>query len=118
MNEWFYTLALANAMHIRIAVFIAPLTMQQHGSRTSFSAVLQSQPGLQVLSHLGVQDLRCLAYTCHSLKEAVTLAILPTAKDVTEAQESTPIACRFTLPDVAALLDSVKGPAPALACQW
>lgn len=92
--------------------------MQQRGSKTSFNAVLQSQPGLQVLSHLGVQDLRCLASTCHSLKEAVTLAILPIAKDVTEAQESIPIACCFTLADVAALLESVKGPAPTLACQW
>lgn len=89
--------------------------MQQHGSKTSFNAVLQSQAGLQVLSYLGVQDLRCLASTCHCLKEAVTLAILPTVKDVTEAQESTPIACRFTLADVAALLESVKGPAATLA---
>lgn len=71
------------------------------------------------MSLLCVQDLRCLASTCHSLKEAVTLAIVPKAEDVTDAQESTPIACRFTLADVRALLESVEGPAPALACcQW
>lgn len=91
--------------------------MQQHDSKTCINAVLQSRPGLQVLSHLGVQDLRCLASTCHTVKEAVTLAILPKAEDVTEAQENTPIACRFTLADVVALLESFEGPAPRLA-QW
>ena len=83
--------------------------IMQHDSKTPFNAVMASEPGLQVLSRLSGRDLLCLASTCHLCKEAVSYAILPKAKDVSEAQESAPIPCRFTLADLAALLEPLRG---------
>lgn len=93
----------------------------QHDSRTPFNAVMASEAGLQVLRRLSGQDLLCLASTCYLCQEAVSFAILPKAKDISEAQESAPISCRLTLGDLAALLEPIRGPAqvaPGQACQW
>ena len=93
----------------------------QHGSKSSFNAIMASETGLQVLSHLSGPDLLCLASTCQFCNEAVSFAILPKAKDVSGAQESAPISCRFTLADLAALLEPFRGPdqvSPRQACQW
>ena len=95
--------------------------MMQHGSKTSFNAFLASEPGLHVLCRLSEQDLLRLASTCHFCKDAVSFATLPKAKDVSEAQESAPIPCRFTLADLAALLEPLRGPAQVSlgqACRW
>ena len=95
--------------------------MVQQGSKLSFNAIVASEPGLLVLSHLSVPDLLCLASTCQFCNEAVSFAILPKAKDVSEAQESAPISCRFTLADLAALLKPLRGSdqvSPRQACRW